>query len=71
MIYCTCNPPCLVHGSAEYWSGREAALAAELVRLRTELERTRQAWVSEDDPMCEDVCMETCKGPCGVKEVQP
>jgi len=38
----------------------------EIGRLRTELERTRQAWVNGDDPMCEDVCQVTCKHACGV-----
>jgi len=37
----------------------------EIERLRTELERTRQAWVNGDDPMCDDVCVIECKGPCG------
>jgi len=41
-------------------------LLDEIERLRTELERTRQAWVNGDDPMCEDVCVTECKGPCGV-----
>jgi hypothetical protein len=31
-------------------------------------ERIRQAWVNGDDPMCEDVCVVQCKGPCGAGE---
>jgi len=38
----------------------------EIERLTAELERTRQAWVNGDDPMCDDVCVIECKGPCGV-----
>ena len=34
-------------------------------QLEADLERTRQAWVDGDEPMCEDVCMVACKGPCG------
>ena len=45
-----------------YWA------AARIETLETELERTRQAWVNGDDPMCDDVCVIACKGPCGVGE---
>ncbi len=38
--------------------------ADRITKLETELERTRQAWVNGDDPMCDDVCLTACKGPC-------
>ena len=42
---------------------------AKLVEdLAAELERTRQAWVDGEDPMCDDVCQWACKGPCGVSQ---
>ena len=37
-----------------------------IAQLEADLERTRQAWVDGEDPMCEDVCVVACKGPCGV-----
>ena len=37
----------------------------EIERLRNELAWTRRSWVAGDDPMCEDVCLEVCQGPCG------
>lgn len=46
--------------------GEEHRLDVENGQLRAELERTRRAWVDGDDPMCQDVCMIECKGPCGV-----
>ncbi len=38
--------------------------ADRITKLEAELERTRQAWVNGDDPMCDDVCLTACKGPC-------
>jgi hypothetical protein len=37
-----------------------------ITELEAELERTRQAWVDEEDPRCEDVCLVACKGACGL-----
>ena len=45
--------------------------AARIETLETELERTRQAWVNGDDPMCDDVCVVACKGPCGLFTGEP
>ena len=42
--------------------------AERIAKLEAELERTRQAWVNGDDPMCDDVCVIECKGPCGVTD---
>lgn len=39
---------------------------AEIERLRSDLEWTRQQWVNGEEPLCEDVCEIQCKGPCGV-----
>ena len=49
MTDCTCNPPCPVHGSAEYWSGREAALARRAMSETytygpTEFKRVNGKW---------------------------
>lgn len=48
-----------------YWHNYAERLEERIAELEAELERTRQAWVDGEDPMCEDVCLVECKGPCG------
>lgn len=58
-----------IEGAADIWGDHivhlvASQLKARITELEAELERTRQAWVDGDDPMCEDVCVIACKGPC-------
>ena len=46
-------------------------LGEQVAALTADLERTRQAWVNGDDPMCDDVCVVACKGPCGLFTGEP
>ena len=48
-----------------------AELEDRVAALTADLERTRQAWVNGDDPMCDDVCVVACKGPCGLFTGEP
>lgn len=50
-----------------YRRGRLFRAAADRIEeLERELARTRRQWVDGADPMCEDVCLDVCRGPCGV-----
>lgn len=58
------SPTPLMDELADWWMRQESPQAT-IARLEGEVERTRQAWVDGEDPMCEDVCLIACKGPCG------
>ena len=59
--HCHCG-----HKWSDGSSRHNEATHDRIAELEANLERTRQAWVDGDDPMCEDVCLVECKGPCGV-----
>lgn len=46
-------------------------IADYIQQLEDQLEATRQAWVNEEDPRCDNVCVISCKGACGVRPFTP